>query len=158
MTRPLSSACTTAMLAPLCVMTAFFALVSVAELFGVTPFAGPTPRNSAEAAALGRAADLMLFLRSGEDPDRVYQVDPEVISSSVQLATTSEAAMWSRQLALVRLLDAEGALHDHETRRRLACLAADLDLDDVAQYLSPAVDHCVPGRALADIVARTSSE
>lgn len=159
MMRRLAVACTVAMLVPLCAVTLFFALVSAGETLGATPFAGLTPRNSAEAAALGRAADVLRFLRAGEDPRRVHPVDPGVISSAVRRATTVEAAMWSRQLALVKLLDREGALPEGAERHDLACLAADLGLPEVAAYLAgDGAARCESGRALARVLARTSAE
>jgi hypothetical protein len=112
--------------------------------------------NSAEAAALGNVADMVRFLDLGENPMRVLPVRPRFISSSIPLATTVEAALWSRSPELVRLLDERGALAG-STRRELACLAADLDLPEVVDYLDTAGDReCEPGAALARIVARAT--
>lgn len=157
MTRRLSCACTMALIVPLCLVSAGVAAVGLGEAVGITPFAGLTPHNSAEAAALGRAADLLRFLRAGEDPRRVYRIHRDIISSAVLQATTLEAAMWSRQVALINLLDTEGAIEGDEVRRALACLAADLDVKDVVEYLAPfGATHCEPGRALEGVFARTT--
>ena len=61
MKRSLTFACTIALCAPLYVATAGVAIVALGERIGASPFAGTIPQNSAEAAALGRAADLLRF-------------------------------------------------------------------------------------------------
>ena len=157
MTARLPFAVAVALCAPLCVAAAGLIWVAAGERAGATPFAGLVARNSAEAAALGRAGDLLRFLRRGEDPHHVYAVRPDVISSAILQATTVEAAMWSRQLELVQLLDREGVLGDGDERHELACLANDLRVDDVVEYLAPAgIGDCEPGHALERVVARTS--
>ena len=144
-----------ALLIPICGATAVVLAVAVGERAGAAPFAGVTPRNSAEAAGLARAADVIRFLRSGEDPRRVYPVRPEVISSAVVRATTLEATIWSRQLELVRVVDGL-APFDRDERAALACLAADLDVDDVVEYLAPeGAEYCEPGKALERVMARS---
>lgn len=161
MTTRLPLACTVALLVPLCAATAGIVLVTVGERVGSAPFAGLISHNSAEAAGLARAGDVLRFLRNGEDPRRVYAVRPEVMSSAVRRATTLEAAMWSRQLELVQLLvqllDRQDPL-DLSERAALACLAADLRVDDIVEYLAPdGTGHCEPGTALERVHARSSS-
>lgn len=156
MTSRLPLACTLALLVPLCGATAGILLVALGEHAGAAPFAGLTPQNSAEAAGMGRAGDVVRFLRDGDDPRRIYSVRPEIISSAVRRATTLEALMWSRQLELVQLVDRLAAFDDAE-RAALACLAADLEIDDVVEYLSPdGAGHCAPGQALERVFARSS--
>jgi hypothetical protein len=140
---------------PLAVATLVTMLIAAGELAGAAPFARLVPRNSAEAAGMGYAADVIRLLESGEDPTRVQPLRPEVISSSVTRATTVEAAVWSRQLELVQVLEERGAITPAE-RPALACLADDLDADDVADYLWPAgVDGCEPGAAVEAVEARS---
>ncbi|MGH9348731.1 MAG: hypothetical protein ACRD26_15845, partial [Vicinamibacterales bacterium] len=114
-------------------------------------------RNSAEAAAAGDAAAMLLFLRRGDNPTRVHPVRPDLISSAIVRATTLEAAMWSRRISMIRALDREGAIIGDDERRELACLARDLDLPDVAEYLAPA-QACVRGQAVERVVARSRQE
>ena len=157
MKLPLPLACTIALLAPVCLATAGLAWVAVGERVGARPFAGLVPENSAEAAALGDAGDLMRFLHGGENPRQVYSVRAEVISSAVLRATTYEAAMWAREASMIRLLDREAGAGGHEERRELACLAADLEIEEVVEYLSPeGTASCEPGDAIARLLARTS--
>lgn len=157
MTTRLPLACTIALLVPLCVATACLVLVTVGERAGAAPFAGLAPQNSAEAAGLASAGDVLRFLRMGEDPRHVYAVRPEVISSAVRLVTTLEAAMWSRQRELVQLLDRQVEF-DRGERAALACLAVDLKIDDVVAYLAPdGASHCEPGQALERVLARSRS-
>jgi hypothetical protein len=147
-----------ALLAPIGVATVGVLTVAAGECVGVTPFAGVVPRNSAEAAGLGRAAELLRFLKEGQDPHAVYSVRAEILSSAIRRATTVEAAMWSRQVEMIKLLEREGAIEGREERADLACLAADLKIDDVVEHLAPdGVSGCEPGQALARVTARTSS-
>lgn len=158
MIERLSLWCTLALLAPLSIAMAAIVWVAAGERVGAAPFAGLAPRNSAEAAGLGRAGDVLRLLRSGENPHEVYAVRPEVMSSAVLYATTLEAAMWSRQLEMVQMLEREGALVDHDEREELACLAKDLRVDDIVEYLAPGgTAHCEPGKAFERVVAMTKS-
>ena len=157
MNTRLSRACAISLAAPLVAAIAWLVFVTGGDMTGAGPYANLGPKNSAEAAGLARAADVLRFLRMGEDPHRLYPVRPEVISSAVLRVTTLEAAMWSRQLELVQLLDDQGTITD-EDRAALACLAADLKVDDVAEYLAPeGTGHCVPAQTLERIIARTRS-
>ena len=147
-----------ALVAPIGLATAGIAWVAAGERAGVHPFAGLTPQNGAEAAALADASGLLRFLRRGEDPHAVHPVRPDVISSAILRATTVEAAMWSRQVEMIKLLEREGVIHGDEQRASLACLAVDLHIDDVVEYLAPeGANSCQPGQALARVTARTHS-
>lgn len=157
MSRQLLLVSRIALLAPICAATACVLLVALAERAGATPFSGLVPQNSAEAAGWGRASDMLRFLRDGEDPRRVQAVRPEIISSAIPRASTLEASMWSRQVELVQLLDQAVAFDDKE-RAELACLAADLEIDDVVEYLAPeGVAYCEPGAALKRVIAHGGS-
>jgi hypothetical protein len=146
-----------ALLVPIGIATAGIAWVAAGERAGARPFAGLVPQNSAEAAALANAGDLLRFLRRGEDPHVVYPVRPDVISSAILRATTIEAAMWSRQVEMIKLLDREGLIRDNE-RALLTCLAVDLQIDDIVGYLAPeGSSTCEPGQALARVTARTQT-
>ena len=157
MTNRLPLACKVALLVPLCAAMAGIGLITAGERVGAAPFAGSAPQNSAETAGLASAGDVLRLPRKGEDPRRVYVVRPEIISSAVRRATTLEAAMWSRQLELVQLLDRQGSF-DQGARAALACLATDLRIDDIVEYLAPdGAGHCEPGKALGRVLARSSS-
>ena len=106
---------------------------------------------------MGRADDIVRRIELGEDRHGVYELRPEVISSSVVRAMPVEAAMWSRQLLMVQLLDGEGAIRDSSERQAFACLAADLDLRDIVEYLSPAAPpQCTPDEARDRVLARSA--
>jgi hypothetical protein len=155
MTRHLLVAARVAVAAPLCAATATMLLIAVGERAGASPLAGLVTRNSAEAAAWGRAGEMLRFLRSGEDPRQVHDLRPEIVSSAVGRATTLEASIWSRQLELVQLLD-QAAAFDQAERASLACLAADLDIEDVVEYLAPGgTSRCEAGQALDRVMARS---
>ena len=158
MTIRLPVAIALALLAPIGVSTVGVLTVAAGERAGASPFAGLVPRNSAEAAGLGRAAELLRFLEAGQDPYAGYPVRPEILSSAILRATTVEAAMWSRQVEMIKLLEREGAINGSEEGAALACLAADLKIDDVVEHLAPeGLSGCEPGLALARVTARTSS-
>jgi hypothetical protein len=111
------------------------------------------PRNSAEAAAMGNIAAMLQFLRIGNDPTRVYPVRPAIISPEVRWVTTLEAALWSKHEETIYILDREGFLVGEVQRRHLACLALDLEREEIAEYLAPA-STCVEGEAMKHVVAR----
>jgi hypothetical protein len=114
------------------------------------------PRNSAEAAAVGNAAALLRFIHSGDNPTRVHPLRPHIVSSRLLFATTLEAAVTSRRLEMVRLLDREGVIVGADDRLFLACLASDLHASDVADYLAPSRAPCAEGASLARVFARTA--
>ena len=150
---------TVALAAPPCIALLCALGVGIVERSGSTLFGALQPANLAEAAGAARADLVVRFLRAGEDPARVYPVHRDVISSAVLQATALEAAIWARQLEMIELFDREGAIpHGSSARRALACLAVDLDVEDVAEYLSTAGDpSCTPDQALQAVMARTTS-
>lgn len=151
-------ACVVALAVPPLLAIACGLAVGIAERSGVPLFAAVPPANLAEAAAVGRADDVVLRLRRGEDPRAVYDLRAEFISSAVLKATPAEAAMWSRQLLLIQLLDREGVLGGGAHRHELACLAADLEIEDVVAYLSPGgPPACAPQQARDRVLARTAA-
>ena len=113
------------------------------------------PLNIAEAAGMANAADVVRRLRLREDPHRIYPVRPEILTSTVTRATAPEAALWSRQVELLRLLDREGALLGGSVRQELTCLALDIGTSELAEYLTPGGAECEPGAALARLEARS---
>jgi hypothetical protein len=140
--------------APLLAVTGGTLYVAANERSQRTFFSSRGPRNSAEAAAMGNGAAMMQFLRVEGDPTRVYPVRAEIISSQVQRATTLEAALWSRREEFIHAFDREGMIVDAEQRRYLACLATDLKLPAIAEYLAPAL-RCIKGDALRRVIARS---
>ena len=129
--------------------------------FSVLEVAGRMPLslgrlNVAEAAGMGHAAEVLRLLRAGEDPTNIWPVRGEIISNSVTRVTALEAAIWSRQAELVQLLDRQGNIGDDQTRHHLLCLATDLAVEDIVEYLSQkdAMD-CVPGEAREVVLARS---
>ena len=139
---------------PLIGATVMLLAVAAGERSNQSLFAYEAPRNGAEAAALGNAAALVGFLEAGEDPRQTYPLRPEAISSSVPRATTVEAAVLSRRVEMVVLLDNAGAVRDPALRQELACLARDIEQQGIADTLMPAA-ACEPGAALARWQERT---
>ena len=132
--------------------------VALAERSGGALFADAVPSNLAEAAVMGRGDDVVRRLRLGEDAHRVYPVRPQPTHSPLTQATPAEAAIWSGQRLMIELLDRAGAIGDGD-RRELACLAADLEADEIVAYLAPsATGECVPQRARERVLARASTE
>jgi hypothetical protein len=141
---------------PLVAVTIGVLVFASREVGGRTPSSWGELQNVAEAAAMGQASEVIRMLREGQDPNRVYPVRPEVISSTVTRVTALEAAIWSRRAQQVELLDRAGAIRNPESRHYLACLAADLPVDEVVQYLSPdGPPSCTAGDAIKQVLART---
>ena len=126
-----------AALAPMTAAMVVTALFVLMEVGGSTPFSYQAPSNIAEAAGMGLGSEVLRFLRAGADPNRVYPVRPDIISSSIPQATALEAAVWSRRVELVRMLDREGALPEGPERERLACVASAIQIEAIETYLAP---------------------
>jgi hypothetical protein len=150
---------TVALAVPPCLALLCALGVGIAERSGGTLFAAPAPANLAEAAGAARADLVVRFLGRGQNPSDVYPIHRDVISSAVLRATALEAAIWSRQLEMIELFDRAGAIPPGSSARRaLACLAADLNVDDVVEYLADAgAAPCVPEQALNAVMARTTA-
>lgn len=153
----LGSACALLTALPVAVVAAGTLWIAAGEWRGRNDLGAPPFRNSAEAAAAGDAPTALRFLRMGDNPSRIHPIRSDIISSRIRNATTLEAALWSGHIEMIRVLDREGAIVDGDQRRELACLALDLDLPDVANYLAPE-RTCVRGAALERIIARSRPE
>jgi hypothetical protein len=131
------------------------AVFAALESAGSRPFT-MAPQNVAEAAGLANASEVLRLLRSGADVTRVMPSRPEFISSAIPLISALEAAVWSRHVELVHMLDDEGVISADE-RHRLACLAADLEIGDIVDYLSPgSPPDCVAGQVAQEIRDRAA--
>jgi hypothetical protein len=147
-----------AVAAPVVLATCAVLLFSGLELRGRTPLSDGPVQNIAEAAGLGHASEVLRLLAAGENPNQVRLVRQGIISSTITKVTALEAAIWSRRVQLVELMDRRGAIVDGESRRQLACLAHDLPnpVDEIVDYLSPqGPPDCVPGQALSRVEARS---
>jgi hypothetical protein len=143
---------------PVIVMTTGIVGFIISESGGHTPFSYGPPQNIAEAAAWSGAADMLRRLAGGEDPTQIQPIRAEVLSSAIRQITALEAAVWSRQIALVQLLDKRGVIVGDE-RRRLACLAADINAADIRDYLSmPEPPVCQPQQVYDEVLARTKKD
>ena len=104
---------------------------------------------------MGNAAEMLRRLQQGESPSRIVVIRPEIISGAETRVTTLEAAVYSRKVQNVRLLDDRGAIVGADTRQALACLAQDLEATDIVEYLSPgSAPACEPGAARVRIRSR----
>jgi len=129
---------------------------SLAEIAGRTPFSSGPPANIAEAAGLGSGAEVLRLLREGHNPTVVLSLSRDVISTTVTRASAVEAAVWSRRVQLVELLDREGVLADPVQRHTVLCLARDVGVDEIVEYLARTdAAPCEDGRTLAAVQARS---
>jgi hypothetical protein len=145
--------------APVVLATLAVIVFVVFELSGRTLSSEGPLRNLAEAAAMGSVSEVVRFLQAGDDPNKLVEVRPFAISSSIRRVTGLEAAVWHRSAQLIQLLDRTGAIGTGDTRRRLTCLAADLRVDEIVEYLAPdGASWCVPGQMIAEIEARSREE
>lgn len=137
----------TAVAAPIVVVTVGILVFSARDWTGHTPLSYGPPANIAEAAGMADGAEVLRRLEIGEDPNRVQTIRREVISSVITRVTALEAAVWSRHVEVVALLDRRGAIVGAESRRHLACIATDTGATDIAAYLFPSgVPDCEKGR------------
>lgn len=142
--------------APIVAAACLAVAVEAAERGGWAWWNDTRPRNAAEAAALGREAELVRLLRRGDHPEQVFQVRAELIRESPSWLSPIEGALWADGPATIRLLEREGAVLTAGTRARLACLARDLGQSATAGYLTTASDTaCARGAVLAAVLART---
>jgi hypothetical protein len=142
---------------PVVVATLGVIAFSGQELRGEAPFSYGPVRNVAEAAAMGHASEVLRLLAAGQDPNQVWPVRRDIISSTITKVTALEAAVWSRRVQLVELLDRQGVIDDR-SRRHLACLANDLEnpVEDIVLYLSPDGPlNCAHGQAIAAVLERS---
>jgi hypothetical protein len=138
---------------PVLAATAVIIGLAAGDSAGRAPWLDARPRNSAEAAAVGNAPVMLQLIRAGEDPGRVHALRRGMMSRGIVFATTPEAALWSGQADMIRLLDREGAIGD-DVRLALGCLADDLDLTEAADYLAPS-RACRPGSELERLQLRS---
>src|SRR5687767_10312063 len=111
-----------ALAAPLLTAVCLALGAQAAEWSGRDWWSDTRPRNAAEAAALGRAADLVRLMRRGDHPEQIFPVRDGVLGDSAAWVSVIEAAMWTEGAATIRLLEREGAVITNSHRRRLACL------------------------------------
>ena len=142
-------------LAPMLAAMVFLLVFTAGELIGVRPFSYQAPSNLAEAAGMGSMPEVLRFIRQGADATRVESVRPDIISSEITKVTAPEAAIWSRRVQLVRLMEREGAFGGETDRPHLACLARALRVAEIVEYLTPSgTAACDPDQTIAKIVAR----
>ena len=142
---------------PVVLATAGILWFSANDVLDDTPFSYGRPQNLAEAAGWADAADVLRRLQTGDNPNVVQTLRPEVISSRVTRATALEAAVLSRHVELVRLLDREHTIIGDDSRRHLACIAADIDATDIVAYLRREGDPaCERGRDQAIVFDRST--
>jgi hypothetical protein len=141
---------------PFVAATLLVLVFAAMETRGRAPFVDPPPRNMAEAAGLGNAAEVLRMLRRGSNPAAVVEIPADVISPAVRRVTALEAAVWSRRVQLVRLLEREQAIRDDATRAHLACLAVDLRVAEIVEHFPRRfTSRCEPGVTARRIEART---
>jgi hypothetical protein len=98
----------------------------------------------------------MRSLDAGEDPARVREVDPVIVSSSVLRATTLEAAVFARQVGIIEMLALRGAFKEDRQRLAIRCLAVDIEAADIAAFLTRDGDPvCEPQAELERVQERT---
>src|SRR5688572_14187543 len=73
---------TFAIAVPVAASTLLLAVVALAEAGGWSLLSIGPPRNVAEAAGMANASELLRRIGQGEDPGRVHDVRPEIISSA----------------------------------------------------------------------------
>jgi hypothetical protein len=130
------------------------ALIACAEVMGRAPLSEGGPRNFAEAAGMARASEVLRRIEDGEDPSRIEPVRPFIISSALTQVSALEAAVATRRIELVQMIDRLGALREPQMRQHLACLAGDLGIDDIVEYFAADASPCRRGATIDAMRAR----
>jgi len=143
---------------PVAIGTLVVLAFALLEMGGRTPMS-LHPENLAEAAAMGNAAETGRRLSFGESPYRVEPVREDILVSDPVRLTPVEAAVMSKKLELIKLLDSRGAFVGDDTRRTLACLAMDVGASDITEYLGRGLtlDCGEPGATRLRILTRGQS-
>ena len=145
-----------ALAAPILLAAGLALGAQAAEWSGRDWWSDTRPRNAAEAAASGRAGDLVRLIQRGDHPEQIFPVRDGMLGESVAWVSVIEAAMWTEGASMIRLLEREGAVITDSHRRRLACLARDLGRQSTADYLLPGEGApCIAGATLAAVRARS---
>jgi hypothetical protein len=135
----------------LCAAPPLVALVGVLsfaalEIAGREPLTLPQARNLAEAAVARRPADVFRRLQDGEDPRAIVAVRGGFYQQAPLQLSALEGAILSRSSDLVLLVERHAGGLDGETRRHLACLAADAGVPDIARHFAvPSSAPCPVG-------------
>lgn len=143
-----------ALAAPVVAATWLLAAVAVAEMGGRSLLSMGPPRNVAEAAGMASAGELLRRIGLGEGPGAIHDVRREIISSAFTRVSALEAAVGTRRVELVRLLDRRGFITG-AMRGHLACLASDIHVKDIVDALAPGGASCVDGATLERVAGRT---
>lgn len=143
-----------ALAAPVVAATWLLAVVAVAEMGGRSLLSMGPPRNVAEAAGMANAGELLRRIGLGEDPRTIQDVRREIISSAFTRVSALEAAVGTRRVELVKLLDQRGFITG-AMRGHLACLASDIHVRDIVEALAPGGASCTDGATLEAVAGRT---
>lgn len=123
--------------APLVAGMALLLSVVISERMSLGWFGRPFDHVTlSEAAGIPRASIVLKLIRKGANPNSRYAINRGVVGNDHPLLLTPlEAAVMSRELAVVKLLDANGARRDAAVTARLIQLAKMRHADDITAYL-----------------------
>ena len=139
---------------PPIVVTAALAAFAAAEARDVHVLSAGAPRTLAEAAVTGNLADAARRLEDGATPAAIELIRSGFTAHDTPvLASSLEAAVMGRDLAMFRFLERHAALSE-ETRTHLACLATDAGAVAIAEHLAGDRSACPAGIALAKVLDR----
>jgi hypothetical protein len=143
---------------PAVIVTAFTLSVVLGERAGFEPLSYGRPISLAEAAARANLSELARLSASGADSHRVYPMRSSYTDFGISAATLAEAAVLSKNVAVVQYVERFGLPDDADSRASLLCLSRDIGADDVTKYLAAHIadSRCAPGAAIGALRARTA--
>ena len=112
-----------AVAAPGCALSAGLVLALGCAVFGRSPIWPDHGLTLSEAVVTRADADLVRLLGQGTDPNASYDVRPGLVADHAVRMTPLEAAVLSRDAAILERLIRRGALIDAPAWNRLRCLA-----------------------------------
>lgn len=121
---------------PPAIVAVMFALSGVAALLGGRPLIWPQQDITlAEAVGLRDQGEAVRLIVSGADPNRRYAVRNVFRDDETLAMSPLEAAVVTREVYMVELVENYGGVIDARNGAVLQCLARALDVEDVRQFI-----------------------
>lgn len=95
----------------------------------------PTEITLSEAAATRDTGEIVRLIWRGDDPNVRWRVRRGLLSAVDEEVLPLEAAIRSRELEVVELLVDYGARVDDALRQQLACLAVQVNVEEIREFI-----------------------
>lgn len=121
---------------PPAIVAVLFAISGLAALLAGRPLIWPqTDITLAEAVGLRDQGEVVRLISSGADPNRRYAVRDVFREDETLAMSPLEAAVITREVYMMELVEDYGAVIDARNAAVLQCLARALGVEDVRQFV-----------------------